>query len=127
MFKVKKNSNLIPDLTSKSPRIRQENRTPERVTRDLFSNFEMAAERSRDGLSPFTSPSRSLVGGDNNISQVNMSMTMRSDINGVRSPMNDAKRMLIYKSKYEALKDKWQFQQNQLVIFWGEVKFLRRF
>ena len=125
MFKVKKNSNLIPDLVSKSPKIIQENRTPERVTRDLFSNFEIAAERSQDGLSPFASPSRSFV-VDNN-SQGNMSMTMKSDISRDRSPMNDAKRMLIYKSKYEALKDKWQFQQNQLVIGVRGMEFLKVF
>jgi len=110
VFKVKKNSTLIPDLISKSPSRTsvhlQENRTPEKgnVNRELYSNFELAATSQIGGLSPFTSPPRSFA------DQSQGDFSMKSDI----SPMNDAKRMLIYKSKYESLKNKWQLQQNQL-------------
>ena len=110
VFKVKKGSTIIPGLLTKSPRTSmhlQENRTPERgnVNRDLFNNFELAAEtQTGSGLSPYTSPPKSFV--------EHSDLSMKSEN---RSPMNDTKRMLIYKSKYETLKTKWQHQQNQLV------------
>jgi len=101
---------LIPDLISKSPSRTsvhlQENRTPDKanVNRDLYNNFESAAYSQIGGVSPFTSPPRSFI------DQSQGDLSIKTDI----SPMNDTKRMLIYKSKYESLKNKWQIQQNQL-------------